>query len=189
MLHRVALVRTETSVLTRATGSNIPEDIILHIHRRKTLKSYDKVYFIVTTFHSSYDRRAMGHNLASTTWNLREKNTWVIKYCHFTKYCYISGNKDWREICMFKQSINVCALRHPVKAPASLPSPCCFRQNADTICSRTWWFAMTRRAVQCSLQGTLLFNSEAESRSSQPSRNTLDPQSTQCGTRDSVHLK
>jgi hypothetical protein len=30
----------ETSVLTRAIRRNIPEDTILHIHRRENLKSY-----------------------------------------------------------------------------------------------------------------------------------------------------
>jgi hypothetical protein len=51
MLRRVALVRTDaseeissfaTSVLTRATWRNIPEDAILHSHRRENLKSYIK---------------------------------------------------------------------------------------------------------------------------------------------------
>jgi hypothetical protein len=31
---------SETSVLTRATGRNIPEDTFLHSHRRENLKSY-----------------------------------------------------------------------------------------------------------------------------------------------------
>jgi hypothetical protein len=49
LLRRVALVRTdvseelspsETSVLTRVTRRNIPEDVILHSHRCENLKSY-----------------------------------------------------------------------------------------------------------------------------------------------------
>jgi hypothetical protein len=61
-----ALSSSETSVLTRATRRNIPENDLLHSHSSENLKSYKRILYRggwCRSVHQTYTTNVLGSNL------------------------------------------------------------------------------------------------------------------------------
>jgi hypothetical protein len=87
-----ALSSSLTSVLTGATRRNIPEETILHSHRRKNLKSYMESHYVYTA--------------------PRAKDTWFWRTC-------VSTACDDHPLCMsgLQISVSVQQQSHPCSRP------------------------------------------------------------------------
>jgi hypothetical protein len=83
-LIKVALSSSETSVLIRATRRDIPEDTVLHSHRRENLKSYKYFHLKIQGI------IAIAHCAIFNLFMLNKRNY----------YLYIYWNTRKRSLCL-----------------------------------------------------------------------------------------
>jgi hypothetical protein len=82
-LMKEALGSSETSGLTRAIWRNIPEDTILHSHRRENLKSYKNKFSLVN---ASYQ---LVKTFCLPVCSLRHKNQNMQKYSFVYNFVFV----------------------------------------------------------------------------------------------------
>jgi hypothetical protein len=139
-----ALCSSETSVLTRATRSNIPEDTIVHSHRRENLKSYMSCYWCSIHLPPSENpSMTQCHHFMDIfdfvcIWALRTiLNTLMPTFKLFKPFKTIprtcaTQHGHWKHVLSvgrFQQLL--CGLWNKTLCSLSVPS----RQTATTICA------------------------------------------------------
>jgi hypothetical protein len=111
---------SETSVLTRATRRNNPEDTILHSHRRENLKSYrcllsTRISHYRKSVFIKYKLYLLRSQSTSTFWS----PSGAFGSVQFSSHVHSSASSD---LCTPRSTqwycIMLCSVRHSVHEPA-----------------------------------------------------------------------